>query len=169
MKIHIALALIVATTLPAWLSAGEKFKGNWWNGVEYRDGKFEPAANRTGRPALVSHTAWQSEKTDKGTIIRVGKGYLTADEKGFVHISPTLAPGSYWVMGEVNSESGRYNAKDDWRGSWSRTTFTLASLAPGLRDGKFGFREGKLTVHPKNAGLAILSATNIDADEISGK
>lgn len=72
-------------------------------------------------------------------------------------------------MREVKTEGDRYNAKDDWRGTWKRTTFTLGPIAPGLRDGKLGFRDGKLTVHPKNEGLAILSVTHIDAEEISGK
>jgi hypothetical protein len=169
MKIRIALALIVAVTLVGQLLAGERFKGTWWNGIDYRKGQFEPAVTNTGRPPLVSHTTWESEKSPKGTIIRVGKGYLTADENGLVHVSSTLAPGSYWVMREVKSERDRYNAKDDWRGTWWRTTYTLEPTAPGLRDGKLGFRDGKLTVHPKNEGLAILSATYIDAEEISGK
>jgi hypothetical protein len=169
MKNHITIALFAALTLVGQLSAGEKFKGTWWNGVEYREGRFQPAAPRKGRPPLVDHSDWKSEETPKGTIIRVGKGYLTADEKGVVHVSPTLAPGSYWSMGEVTKEEDRYNARDDWRGTWSRLTFTLTPITPGLRGGKFGFRDGKLTVDPRNAGLAILQATYIDAVEISGK
>lgn len=168
MKIPIALALFVAGNFVSQSLAGEKFIGTWWNDVAYRKGHFEAGVPHTGRPPLVSHTTWKSEQSPKGTIVRVGKGYLTADEKGLVHVSPTLTPGSYWVMKEVKSESHRYNAKDDWKGSWNRTTYTLESIVSRLQDGKLGFRDGKLMVHKKNKGLAILSVTRIYAEVISG-
>jgi hypothetical protein len=169
MKIHIAIALIVAGSFVSQALAGEKYTGTWWNGVAHREGHFEPGVAATGRPPLVSRTTWKSEKTAKGTIIRVGKGYLTADEQGIVHVSSKLTPGSYWVMQEVKTERGSYDVKDDWTGTWSRTTYTLEPTAPGLRAGKLGFTAGKLTVDAKNKGLAILAVTRIDAKEISGK
>jgi len=169
MKTRISLLLIVTVTLAGQLRGGERFKSTWWNGVDYCKERFEPAALHNGRPALVSNTTWEAEKSPKGTIIRVENGYLTADEKGLVDVSPELAPGSYWRMREVKTVGGHYDGRNSWRGTWTRTTHTLEPLAPGLRGGKLGFRDGKLTVHPKNEGLAILSATAIDAEEISGK
>ena len=169
MRISIAVALAIAGTFALQAPAGDKFNSTWWNGVAYNDGRFEPAAQRGGRPPLVGRTTWTTEKTAKGTVIRVDNGYLSADANGIVHVSPTLTPGSYWQMKEVKSESGSYNARNSWKGEWSRTTFTLQPAAGGLRGGKLGFRDGRLTVHPRNEGLAILSVTHIDADEISGK
>jgi hypothetical protein len=169
MKIRIALALLVAGSFVSQAPAGEKFSGTWWNGATYREGQFKPGVPATGRPPLVSRSTWESEKSPEGTLIRVGKGYLTADEKGLVHVSPKPAPGSYWVMRKVKTEEGSYDSKCDWTGTWSRTTYALESVAPGPRAGKLGFRDGKLTVHPENKGLAILSVTRIDAKEISGK
>jgi hypothetical protein len=169
MRSHLALALAVVAALAGQAAAGERFKGAWWSGVKYSGGRFEPGDTLSGRPPLVKHADWKSEKSKKGTLIRVGKGYLTADEKGVVSVSPKVAPGSYWDLKEVKKEEGRYDAKDDWKGTWSRLSFTLEPLAPKLRGGKLGLREGKLTVHPKNKALAILSATLIDAEEVSGK
>ena len=177
MRSHLALTLAVAAALAAQAAAGERFKGAWWSGVKYSDGRFAPGDTLSGRPPLVKHADWKLEETKKGTLIRVGKGglkfqaagYLTADEKGAVTVTAKAAPGSYWRVKEVKKEEGTYNAKDDWKGSWSRLSFTLEPLAPKLRGGMLGLRGGKLTVHPKNKALAILSATLIDADEISGK
>jgi hypothetical protein len=169
MKIRIALALIVAGTFASQGLAGEKFIATRWNGVAYRKGQFVPGDPDTGRPPLVSRTTWKSEKTARGTVIRVGKGYLTAGKDGIVYISPKLTSGSYWVMRKVESRGSGYSAPDDWKGTWQRTTYTLEPLAPGLKGGKLGITAGKLTVHPENEGLAILSVTKIDAREISGK
>ncbi|HKB42451.1 MAG TPA: hypothetical protein VKD72_38850 [Gemmataceae bacterium] len=171
MKIRTALALVVAGAFVGQAVAGEKYTATWWNGVAYRNDQdhFGPGAAATGRPPLVSRTAWKSEKSPLGTLIRVGKGYLTADDQGLIRISPRRTAGSYWVMKEVKTERGCYNAKDDWSGTWSRTTYTLEPLAAWLQPGKLGFRQGKLTLHPQNKGLAILSVTRIDAREVSGK
>ena len=73
-------------------------------------------------------------------------------------------------MTPPETEKGFYYApREDWKGCWSRTAYTLQPADKGLRGGKLGFREGKLTVHPKNEGLAILSETYVHAEEISGK
>src|ERR671938_264676 len=104
MKIRSALALVVAVNLVGQALAGERFTGTWWNGIVYREGQFEPGVAATGRPALISHADWKEETSPRGTIIRVGKGYLTADEKGLVHVSPKRTSGSYWVMREVKTE-----------------------------------------------------------------
>jgi hypothetical protein len=72
-------------------------------------------------------------------------------------------------MKKVKTESRAYKAKDDWTGTWSQTTYTLEPTAPALRGGKLGFREGKLTVDPKNKGLAILAVTEAHPREISGR
>jgi hypothetical protein len=170
MKPHVVLALAAAAAFAAQAAAGERFKGAWWTGVRYSQGRFEPGERLSGRPPLVEHADWRLEETKRGTLVRVGKGYLTADEKGVVSVSTKAAPGSYWDVKEVKSEKGYYDKpKEDWKGSWSRTSYTLEPLAKGLKGGKLGFRDGKLTVHPKNKALAILSETLIDAKEISGK
>src|SRR5262249_30024918 len=169
MKSHAALALALAAAFGAQAAAGERFKGAWWTGVKFGDSGLVPGGRLSGRPPLVKHTDWRLEETKRGTLVRVSKGYLTADEKGAVGVTAKAAPGSYWKVKEVKKEEGTYNAKDDWKGSWSRLSFTLEPLAKGLKGGKLGFRGGKLTVHPKNEGLAILLATLIDAKEISGK
>jgi hypothetical protein len=163
------LALLATLAIAGQALAGERYTGTWWNGVTYDKGQFKPDTPDKGRPALVNHSTWKSEKLPDGTVIHVGKDYLTADEQGVVQLAPKLAPGSYWGMKEVESKNGQYNAKDDWKGSWHRTTYTLEPTAPGLKGGKLGFRDGKLTLHPKNEGLAILAVTNIDATEVSGK
>src|SRR5262249_49582771 len=113
----------------------------------------------------------------RGTLILVNgaqygfhpAGYLTADESGAVGVSPKVIPGSYWAVAVVGREQGRYDGVDDWKGTWGRTAYALGPLAPGLRGGKVGCRGGRLTVHPQNEGLAVLSATRIDAREVSGK
>jgi hypothetical protein len=170
MRSHIALALAVAAAFAAEAPAGERYVGSWWSGVKFREGRFEPGDTLSGRPPLVGHADWKLEKTRNGTLVRVGKGYLTAGEDGVVGVSAKATPDSYWDVKEVKAERGYYDKpKEDWKGSWSRTAYTLEPLAPGLRGGKLGFRGGKLTVHPKNKGLAILSATHIDAEEVSGK
>jgi hypothetical protein len=164
-----SLALIVAVGLGSEPQAGKTYEGAWWNGVAYSEGEFQPDDPDTGPPRLVSHTAWRAEESPEGTLIRVGDGYLTADEKGLVHVSLKRSAGSYWVMKKVKTESRDYKAKDDWTGTWSRTTYTLEPTAPALRGGKLGFREGKLTVHPKSNGLAILAVTEACPREISGR
>jgi hypothetical protein len=178
MKSHIALALIAAASFAAQAEAGQKYAGAWWSGVKYSEGRFEPGKSVSGRPPLVSHAEWKAEKTAKGTLIRVNKaedgflsaGYLTADEKGAVGVTAKPGPGSYWAMKEGKTERGYYDKpKEDWKGKWSRTSYALEPLAKGLKGGKLGFRGGKLTVHPKNKGMAILSETLIDAEEVSGK
>ena len=168
MSASITVALIVAVGQGSEPQAGKSYFGAWWNCVAYSEGEFKPADPATGPPRLVSHTAWRAEESPKGTLIRVGDGYLTADEKGLVHVSLKRTAGSYWVMKKVKTESRDYKAKDDWTGSWSRTTYTLEPTAPALRGGKLGFREGKLTVHPRNKGLAILARTKAHPREISG-
>jgi len=168
-KFHFALALVVAGAFAARAPGGEKYAGAWWSGVEYREGPFEPGDTLSGRPPLTKHAAWRSEETREGTLIRVGKGYLTADEKGAVGASPKAAPGSYRAMKEVKTGGGRYDGKEDWKGSRGRTSYALGPAAKGLKGGKPGLRGGQLTVHPENEGLAILSATLIDAEEVSGK
>ena len=169
MNACISLALIVAVGLVSEPQAGKSYFGAWWNGVAYSEGEFKPAEPATGPPRLVSYTAWRAEESPRGTLIRVGDGYVTADDKGFVHVSLKRTAGSYWVMKKVKTESKDYKAKDDWTGSWSRTTYTLEPTAPALRGGKLGFREGKLTVHPKNKGLVILAMTKAHPREISGR
>jgi hypothetical protein len=149
--------------------AGKSYYGAWWNGVAYSEGEFKPADPASGPPRLVSHTAWRAEVSPNGTLIRVGDGYLTADEKGFVRVSLKRTAGSYWVRKKVKTESRDYKAKDDWTGTWSRTTYTLEPAAPVLRGGKLGFRAGRLPVHPKNKGLAILATTKAHPREISGR
>ena len=165
----ISLALIVAVGLVSEPQAGKSYFGAWWNSVAYSEGEFKPADPATGPPPLISPTAWRAEESPKGTLIRVGDGYLTTDEKGLVHVSLKRTAGSYWAMKKVKTESRDYKAKDDWTGSWSRTTYTLEPAAPALRGGKLGFREGKLTVHPRNKGLAILARTMAHPREISGR
>ena len=169
MSACISVALIVAVGLVSEPQAGKTYFGAWWNGVAYGEGEFQPDDPDTGPPRLVSHTAWRAEESPKGTLIRVGDGYLTADDKGLVHVALKRTAGSYWVMKKVKTESRHYKAKDDWTGSWSRTTYTLEPVAPALRGGKLGFREGKLTVHPRNKGLAILARTKAHPREISGR
>src|SRR5262249_32319782 len=139
MSACMSLALIVAVGLHSEPQAGKSYFGAWWNGVAYSEGEFKPDDPDTGPPRLVSHTAWRAEEAREGTLIRVGDGYLTADEKGLVHVSLKRSAGSYWVMKKVKTESREYKAKDDWTGTWSRTTYTLEPTAPALRGGKLGF------------------------------
>ena len=79
MMIRIAVALIVAGNFVGQALSGERFTGTWWNGVVDRKGHFEPGILSTGRPALVSRATWKEEKLPGGTIIRVGKGRMTAN------------------------------------------------------------------------------------------